>query len=120
MRWSLFKIVVEIHLHTAHLHEIIISEVIQSFTVCANIHSINIKKDGSDALSRKFETLRGAMAKEDGNTNLPTVLVPASAGLLAAFGFFFPLALSLCSFCFSLAKAVNALALFLTSTSLSG
>jgi hypothetical protein len=43
-------------------------------------------------------------------------LFPPSIGFALA-GFFFPLALSLCSFCFSFANVLSPLAAFLTSLS---
>ena len=93
-------------------HEVgrIVTKVVQRFLVqvCIDPRTTNVSV-------RNLGRMKvGPMA----DTHFPTVLVLPRAGLTTFF--FFPLALSLASLCFSFDKAVSPLATFLTSTSLSG
>ena len=59
-------------------------------------------------------------AHEKADAHLFDTLFAPSTGLATAFGFFFPDALSRCSFCFSFASVVRLLAALRTSTSRKG
>ena len=93
------------------LHKVIFTEIIQCFIIRCRVKS---EEDTKYIRQQSLSTV-GFM-----QTHLLVTLTDPRPGFVAALGFFFPLALSRCSFCFSLASVVSADAAFRVSTSFKG